>query len=134
MTIEEYEMHLIGELCWDCHAATHKCASRQRQCPRCRKKICYERSQRQWSLLKAFVLQASANGAAKNTGVSYPTAYAAFRRFRETLAGLAATEDRQLIGEIEVDESYFGGHRKGHRGRGAARKVSVFGLLDHFHI
>jgi transposase len=28
-----------------------------------------------------------------------------------------------------VDESYFGGVRKGKRGRGAAGKVSVFGLL-----
>ena len=32
-------------------------------------------------------------------------------------------------GEIEVDESYFGGHRKGKRGRGTAGKVAVFGLL-----
>ena len=32
-------------------------------------------------------------------------------------------------GEVEVDESYFGGQRKGKRGRGAAGKVSVFGLL-----
>ena len=30
---------------------------------------------------------------------------------------------------IEVDESYFGGRRKGKRGRGAAGKVPVFGLL-----
>lgn len=29
----------------------------------------------------------------------------------------------------EVDESYFGGRRKGKRGRGAAGKVPVFGLL-----
>jgi len=34
-----------------------------------------------------------------------------------------------LGGEIEVDESYFGGHRKGKRGRGGAGKVPVFGLL-----
>ena len=34
-----------------------------------------------------------------------------------------------LKGEIEVDESYFGGKRKGKRGRGAAGKVPVFGLL-----
>jgi transposase len=27
------------------------------------------------------------------------------------------------FGEIEVDESYFGGHRKGKRGRGAAGKI-----------
>jgi transposase len=34
-----------------------------------------------------------------------------------------------LNGEVEADESYFGGIRKGKRGRGAAGKVTVFGLL-----
>ena len=34
-----------------------------------------------------------------------------------------------FAGEIEVDESYFGGTRKGKRGRGSADKVPVFGLL-----
>jgi len=34
-----------------------------------------------------------------------------------------------LRGEVEADESYFGGHRKGQRGRAAAGKVAVFGLL-----
>jgi transposase len=32
-------------------------------------------------------------------------------------------------GEIELDESYFGGVRKGKRGRVAAGKVPVFGIL-----
>ena len=32
-------------------------------------------------------------------------------------------------GKIEVEESYFGGKRKGKRGRGAARKVPVFWFL-----
>ena len=32
-------------------------------------------------------------------------------------------------GQIELDESYFGGHRKGKQGRDAAGKVAVFGLL-----
>jgi transposase len=32
-------------------------------------------------------------------------------------------------GPVEIDESYFGGRRKGKRGRGAAGKVPVFGLL-----
>ena len=35
----------------------------------------------------------------------------------------------QLSGEVEADESYFGGVRKGKRGRGARGKVAVFGLL-----
>ena len=35
-----------------------------------------------------------------------------------------------FIGEIEVDESYFGGKRiKGKRGRGAFKKTPVFGIL-----
>ena len=34
-----------------------------------------------------------------------------------------------LEGLVEVDESYFGGVRKGKRGRGAAGKVPVFGIL-----
>ena len=40
-----------------------------------------------------------------------------------------AAEAPFLAGEIEVDESYFGGVRKGKRGRGAGGKVPVFGLL-----
>ncbi len=35
----------------------------------------------------------------------------------------------ELSGEVEADESYFGGMRKGKRGRGAGGKVAVFGLL-----
>ncbi len=30
---------------------------------------------------------------------------------------------------VELDESYFGGVRKGKRGRGAVGKVAVFGIL-----
>jgi len=32
-------------------------------------------------------------------------------------------------GEVEVDESYFSGGRKGNRGRGALGKVPMFCLL-----
>jgi transposase len=39
-------------------------------------------------------------------------------------------EDSQPVeGLVEVDESYFGGVRKGKRGRGAAGKIPVFGIL-----
>jgi len=44
-------------------------------------------------------------------------------------ARLELETPERFSGEIEVDESYFGGHRKGKRGRGAAGKVAVFGLL-----
>ena len=42
---------------------------------------------------------------------------------------MAAKTSQYFEGEIEVDESYFGGSRKGKRGRGAGGKVPVFGLL-----
>ncbi len=35
-----------------------------------------------------------------------------------------------FVGPIEVEESYFGGRRKGKRGRGTGGKVPVFGLLQ----
>jgi transposase-like protein len=36
----------------------------------------------------------------------------------------------QLSGHIEVDETYFGGKRKGKRGRGAAGKTPVIGIIQ----
>ena len=56
-----------------------------------------------------------------------PAAYY-FHRLRE-LIHQAIADATPFAGEIKVDESYFGGHRKGKRGRGAAGKVPVFGLL-----
>jgi transposase len=51
-------------------------------------------------------------------------------RYRQWMLELATVERKKLLGEIELDESYFGGKRKGKRGRGAAGKVTVFGLLE----
>ena len=42
----------------------------------------------------------------------------------------AELEGAKLSGEIEMDESYFGGARKGQRGRGARGESIVFGLLE----
>ena len=52
------------------------------------------------------------------------------QRLREVLFHTTELEGARLSGEIELDESYFGGKRKGQRGRGAAGKSIVFGLLE----
>ena len=53
-----------------------------------------------------------------------------YHRIREIIALKCEQESYEVIeGEIEVDESYFGGARKGKRGRGAGGKTPVFGLL-----
>jgi transposase len=47
------------------------------------------------------------------------------------MAILAQLDRESLMnGEIELDESYFVGRCKGKRGRGAAGKVPVFGILE----
>ena len=67
--------------------------------------------------------------AAQTTGVNRHTATLFYHKLRELIAAKLEAEAPFSVGEVEVDESYFGGVRKGKRGRGAAGKVPVFGLL-----
>ncbi|TFG75869.1 MAG: IS1595 family transposase, partial [Thermodesulfobacteriales bacterium] len=84
--------------------------------------------EKQQRLMEHFVAGTTARCAANLIGVNFKTAAYYFHRLREII--YRATEDEApFSGEIEVDESYFGGTRKGKRGRGAGGKVPVFGLL-----
>ena len=81
-------------------------------------------------LLEHFVAGTTARSAASLVGVNRNTAAYYFHRLREIITyHLEQEADAVFGGEIEVDESYFGGKRKGKRGRGAGGKVPVFGLL-----
>jgi transposase len=84
---------------------------------------------KQLRLMEHFVAGATARTAAELVGVNPKTAAFYFHRLRQMIVQ-ASEDDTPLGGEIEVDESYFGGHRKGKRGRGAAGKLPVFGLLN----
>jgi len=83
----------------------------------------------QRALIVQFVSGVPARTAADLVGVNRHTARLYYHKLRELIAAKLAQEAPFEIGDIEVDESYFGGHRKGKRGRGAAGKVAVFGLL-----
>lgn len=84
----------------------------------------------QIELIKYFCAGATARTAAELSGVNRNIAILFFHKLREVVFNeLNQLEPDLMSGEIEVDESYFGGRRKGKRGRGAASKVSVFGLL-----
>ena len=83
----------------------------------------------QQDLIRQFVAGVPARTAAELTGVNRNTASLFFHKLRELIADKLAEEAPFLDGEVEVDESYFGGARKGKRGRGAAGKAPVFGLL-----
>src|SRR5260370_22346648 len=83
----------------------------------------------QLRLLEDFVLQVTARSAADLTGIQANTVAVFYRKIRLVIAEKLEAQAIPFAGEIEVDESYFGGVRKGLRGRGAAGKVLVFGLL-----
>lgn len=86
------------------------------------------RQTKQARLIDHCVAGATARTAAALVGVNKSTAAYYFHRLRVII--YQVTEDETpFAGEVEVDESYFGGRRKGRRGRGAAGKVPVFGLL-----
>ena len=90
------------------------------------------KSRLSWSkqerLIEHFVAGTTARTAASLIGVNKSTAAYYFHRLRELIYE-AEEEHTPFSGEVEVDESYFGGRRKGKRGRGAKGKVPVFGLL-----
>lgn len=80
-------------------------------------------------LLKLFELELSTKKIAYQLNLSYKTAWKAIMTVRYAIL---ADLDPDLLfsGEVELDEAYFGGKRKGHRGRGAANKIPVFGILE----
>jgi transposase len=84
--------------------------------------------EKQLRLIEHFVAGTTARCAADLVGVNFKTAAYYFHRLREIIADEESNEGMDF-GEFEVDESYFGGRRKGKRGRGAAGKVPVFGIL-----
>lgn len=85
---------------------------------------------KQRKLLEHFVAGTTARCAADLVDVNVKTATYYFYRLRQIISDeLQINSGQYLAGEIEDDESYFGGVRKGKRGRGAAGKIPVFGLL-----
>ena len=81
-------------------------------------------------LLEFFVLEVTARSAANILGIHPNSAALFYRKIRQVIAFYLAKEAAEVFnGEVEIDESYFGGVRKGKRGRGAAGKVVVFGML-----
>ena len=79
--------------------------------------------------MKYFIAGSTARVAADLVGIHRNTAIRFFHKLREKIALKQQQRSEQFSGEVELDESYFGGVRKGKRGRGAAGKVAVFGIL-----
>lgn len=84
--------------------------------------------QKQHKLIELFVAGVTARTVSELVNINKNTAAYYFHRLR-LLIYQSSSYLEMFEGEIEADESYFGGDRKGKRGRGTAGKVAVFGLL-----
>lgn len=118
----------------------YKLADKRRRCSKC-KYTFHDFSCRwinhgrltavQWlGIIKLFELEVSVRKMASQMDLAYNTVYNAVKTMRLAIISHADDAEKLLAGEIELDESYFGGRRKGNRGRGAAGKVPVFGILE----
>lgn len=72
----------------------------------------------------------TATQAADICGVNRNTVNRYYNLLRRAILSESIREAKREVGEYELDESYFGARRvRGKRGRGAAGKTPVFGLL-----
>jgi transposase-like protein len=80
-------------------------------------------------IIKCFSNDFNALEAHKITSISHGTCKVIYAKLRLYIAKFCI-DDSSSQGEFELDESYFGARRvRGKRGRGAAGKTPVFGLL-----
>jgi transposase-like protein len=64
----------------------------------------------------------------RKLGVTYKCAFRMGHKIREHMEQVDG--EFPLFGDVEIDETYVGGHRPGVRGRGAANKTVVFGMMQ----
>ena len=81
-------------------------------------------------IIKCFSEDLTASSTARILGINRNTINTYYDEFRKKLLLYSIEVTKQEYREFELDESYFGAKRiRGKRGRGAAGKTPVFGLL-----
>jgi transposase len=122
---------LRGRKCVFCGSfKVYKTARRYVKCKLCSKTKSLTKLRREIEIIKGFYRQQPAYRLAMDLGVDTKTVTLVYQQLREAIYYLSELESGKLKGEIELDEAYFGGKRKGKRGRGAGGKSIVFGLLE----
>ena len=100
------------------------------RCSLCGKSKSLSRLRREIQILQGFYQLQPAYRLSQDLSVDVKVVTRVYHRMREALYHLTELEAGKLKGEIELDEAYFGGKRKGKRGRAAAGKSVAFGLLE----
>ena len=79
-------------------------------------------------ILHLFCLEMDALKASEYLSLNRNTLNRIYQKIRLRISEICESESPFDRGEIELDESYFGGKKKGKRGRGSLNKIPVFGI------
>ncbi|PIE69546.1 MAG: IS1595 family transposase [Deltaproteobacteria bacterium] len=90
---------------------------------------CKLSSYMQQRFLEHFVADTPARTAADLVSIHRNSTIHFFHKLRCTIFTIQQERVVQFFEKVDIDKSYFGGVRKGKRGRGVAGKTIVFGLL-----
>jgi transposase len=120
-----------GKTCIFCNKyGLYRLADKRVKCKHCKRKYSLVQIKRDLLVLYYFYLEVSARKAAKELELDYETVQSRFMQFRRKIEEYCNQDAKKSKGKFELDESYFGGKRKGQRGRGAKNKAIVFGILE----
>ncbi len=99
-------------------------------CINCNKRLSLSKLKRDLEIMHYFCLELSARKASIDLKIDYKSVGRRYMFFRSKITEFLDKEFEKMNGELELDKSYFGGKRKGKRGRGALNKAIVFGILE----
>ena len=120
-----------GKKCLFCDSyQLYRLKDKRIKCKKCLKYYSINKLKRDLQILYYFYLEISARKTASEMDLDYGVVHRKFMEFRKYIYDYQNNEAKKLNGELELDESYFGGKRKGNRGRGANNKAIVFGILE----
>ena len=123
--------YIRGRRCILCDITQlYKLPNRYIKCKICKRKYSLKKLSKDLSILYHFYLEISARKTSIALEIPYKSVSSRFMQYRYKIADYLREQFKKLGGEVEIDESYFGGKRKGKRGRGAYNKAIVFGILE----
>ena len=125
------DRYFLGRKCIFCNKnKLYRLKDNRVKCKSCNKYYSIKKLRTDITILYYFYLEISARKTANELELDYGTIQSRFMQFRKSLTEYCKQEAKKLNGELELDETYFGGRRKGKRGRGANNKSIAFGILE----
>ena len=125
--IKKIEKIIQGHFCPKCkNIKLYRLSDNRVKCSKCGYKYSTEKILYDFKILHYFSLEIPANKAAKDLQCNYRKVSAKYKQYRKEIINFLNNEYKKLSGEIECDESCFGGKRKYMCGRGAYKNQGVW--------